>query len=194
MEKYPLHWPFGQKRSKYAVKSAFGSRSFAAARDFTIAELNRLGAKNVIISTNIPLRQDGLPLGRFSMPQDKGVAAYFEWEGRPMAFACDRWDKIEDNIYAIGKTIEAMRGIERWGSSDMMKAAFTGFEALPAPTQKKNWWEVLMVTHFASDSLVMETYKILAKRYHPDSATGSNEQMSELNAAYDDFKKERNIK
>src|SRR3546814_19053229 len=50
-----------------------------------------------------------------------------------MTFACDRWDTVRDNVRAIGKTIEAIRGIERWGASDMMERAFSAFEALPAP-------------------------------------------------------------
>jgi hypothetical protein len=31
-----------------------------------------------------------------------------------MCFACDRWDSVGDNVYAITKTIKALRGIERW--------------------------------------------------------------------------------
>lgn len=35
--------------------------SFAVARDDLMRELRLLGAKNVIISSNVPLRKDGLP-------------------------------------------------------------------------------------------------------------------------------------
>jgi hypothetical protein len=49
-----------------------------------------------------------------------------------MCFACDRWDSVADNVQAIRKTIEALRGIERWGTGDMVQRAFAGFVALPS--------------------------------------------------------------
>lgn len=79
------------------------------------------------------MRQDGFPYPKQALPADKGVAIYFTLNSRQMCFACDRWDKVQDNIYAIAMTIEALRGIERWGSGSMVEQAFTGFVALPAP-------------------------------------------------------------
>src|SRR5262245_54177038 len=68
-----------------------------------------------------------------------GSAVYFTHKGRQMCFACDRWDKMEDNLHAVSKTIEALRGIERWGTGEMVQQAFTGFVALPGNSP----WEVL---------------------------------------------------
>ncbi len=48
-------------------------------------------------------------------PDDRGVAVYFTHLRRSMCFTCDKWDQVEDNLYAIVKTIETLRGIERWG-------------------------------------------------------------------------------
>lgn len=42
-----------------------------------------------------------------------GVAVYFTLKGQQFCFACDHWDEIKDNMQAIHKTIEALRGIER---------------------------------------------------------------------------------
>ena len=64
-----------------------------------------------------------------------------ELDGEPHALACDRFDRIEDNIAAIAAHIETLRGQERWGVADM-KQAFAGHVALPAPEQ---WWQVLGV-------------------------------------------------
>ncbi len=52
-----------------------------------------------------------------------------------------------DNIQAIRKTIEAMRGLERWGVSDMLQRTFSGFKALPDQTGigKEAWWIVFWV-------------------------------------------------
>lgn len=99
-----------------------------------------------------------------------------------MSFACDRWLKIEHNMQAIAKTIEALRGIARWGTGDMLEAAFTGFTALPAPGATRHWREVLGVAHDADMALVRAAYRVLASRHHPDKG-GSHDSMAELNAA-----------
>jgi DnaJ-domain-containing protein 1 len=114
-----------------------------------------------------------------------GVAVYFTYRGRQMCFACDQWDRIQDNIHAIRKTIEALRGIARWGTGDMMERAFTGFEALPAPGQhaKRPWWQVLGVSRDASPQTIKEAYRSKAKACHPDTG-GDETLMAELNAAY----------
>lgn len=142
--KFPLAWPAYKPRTIYyrTEHARFDKeRSFATVRDELIKELNRLGAREVIISTNIPLRQDGYPYANFKRPEDMGVAVYFKKDGKSMCFSCDRWKRIEDNMYAITKTIDALRGVARWGSGDMVQAAFTGFQALPPPGP--TWRDVL---------------------------------------------------
>lgn len=100
-----------------------------------------------------------------------------------MVFACDQYDAPHKNMRAIGKTIEAIRGIERWGSSDMMERAFSAFEALPPPaSDDAGWWSVLGVTRSASRSDIEQAYRDLAKRHHPDHG-GSPDAMAKLNAA-----------
>ncbi|KAF7958244.1 hypothetical protein AWV80_01355 [Cupriavidus sp. UYMU48A] len=98
-----------------------------------------------MISTNVPLRQDGLPYASYRKVDDEGVAVYFTLDGQQMSFACDRWNKVEHNMHAIVKTIDALRGIARWGTGDMMRAAFTGFAALPSPSTVRSWREIIGV-------------------------------------------------
>jgi hypothetical protein len=120
-----------------------------------------------------------MPYSKQPQPSDKGVAVYFSHKKRPMCFACDRWDKVQDNIYAVAMTIEALRGIERWGGGKMMEEAFTGFTALPAPPSP---WELLGLKPGASSAEIETAYRDKAKRWHPD-AGGNHEQMAKLNAA-----------
>ncbi len=96
-----------------------------------------------------------------------------------MCFACDKWQDVYDNIYAIGKTIEALRGIERWGTGDMVEQAFTGFVALPAP---KSPHEILGVTAGASEEEIDAAYRQKAMAVHPDRG-GSAAAMAEINEA-----------
>jgi hypothetical protein len=131
-EAFPLAWPLGRPRTQYPSRSRFDTTQERAQRTL-VEEVRRMGGSHLVISTNIKLRRDGLPYANRREPTDKGVAVYFDYKKRPMCFACDRWDRIGDNIYAIAKTIEALRGIERWGSGSMVEQAFTGFVALPAP-------------------------------------------------------------
>lgn len=191
---YPLCWPVGWKRQTYPGTSKFKT-SFAVARDQLMRELKLLGVRmpnsweppSIIISSNIPLRRDGLPLAGQSNPKDPGVAIYFRYKDKSMVFACDQYKKVEDNLYAVTKTIEAIRGIQRWGASDMMERSFTGFQALPPPRPaKRNWWEVLGVAQYANKGYIKDRYRALAQQYHPDKPGGSAAKMAEINQAYEE--------
>lgn len=194
IEAYPLYWPEGRKKTfAYSREGARFDTTFARARDNVVREVELLCGKyawmqkeaGLIVSTNIALRRDGLPLANQRQPEDTGVAVYFNYKKTQVCFACDRWKKIEDNMQAIAKTIEALRGIARWGTGDMMEAAFKGFVALPAPDAKRTWREVM---GFAPGEPVnAETlrirYRKLASNRHPDKDGGTHDGMVELNAA-----------
>lgn len=137
----------------------------------------------IVISTNIPLRRDGEPRADFR-PADSGVAIYFERNGKPLCFACDKYDAVWKNLRAIQKTIEALRGIERWGSSQLLERAFTGFAALPEKTGP-SCWDVLGLKPDASEVDIVSAWRRLAQERHPDKEGGSHDAMSELNAAKD---------
>jgi len=184
IEAFPLHWPDGWKRTAHPERSRFQT-GFNAARIFLTNEISRMGGTNVIISTNVPLRNDGMPRASAPEPKDAGVAVYFRHKGRSMVFACDKYYYTRDNIYAIGKTIEALRGIERWGASDMMERAFTGFKALTDTAGAgEDCWMVLGIPPMSSAAEISSAHRKLAMEAHPDRG-GSHEQMSRVNAARD---------
>jgi hypothetical protein len=180
VEAHPLHWPVGWPRVKRRERARFDA-SFSRARDDLFSQLRLLGARYIVLSTNIPLRRDGRPYANQPEPNDPGVAVYFEHDGKQMTFACDRWDRVRDNIRAVGKTIEAIRGIERWGASDMMERAFSAFEALPAPG---NWRDDLGVGRDATADDVKRKFRDLVKIHHPDCG-GDPEQFQRINRAYE---------
>jgi hypothetical protein len=186
---YPLSWPNGVNRNRNPCRSRFKA-NFGRARDELVTSLKRMNAKNVVISTNIPLKNDGLPYANFRPPDDKGVAVYFQYNGRPMVFACDNYLKIEDNLWAICKTIEAIRGIERWGSSEMLERAFSGFAQLEAPSDaidpQRQWWQILGFGHTEEVTVekLKSTFNALAKKHHPDVG-GSEAEFIRIKKAYD---------
>ncbi len=188
IEAYPLCWPEHRPRTQpYNRETARFDTSFARARGNIVRQVKLLVANpfrepDTIISTNLPLRRDGLPMAAFKKIDDVGVAVYFTYKGEQRCFACDRWNAIADNMQAISKTIEALRGIARWGTGDMLAAAFTGFTALPAPGRSE-WFQTLGVTPTASLDECRAAYRRAAGEAHPDRG-GSHERMAKINAAW----------
>ena len=158
----------------------------ATARDGLFEELRLLGARGVVLSTNIELRLDGLPYANRRAPGDAGVAVYYTWKGDQYVFSCDRWDRVGDNIQAVRKTIEALRGIERWGTGDAMRAAFTGFKALPEAGEGSGeaWWTVLGCEASADVDTIRRRYKVRAMATHPDRG-GTDEEFRAVKDALD---------
>lgn len=181
-EAYPLHWPAGRPQSKWRESARFKTTLGKAIQNL-IREVDLLGGVNLILSSNLPLRKDGLPFSRPGYIGNPGVAAYFMLKKKPMCFACDRWDDVQDNMQAVAKTIEALRGIERWGSGGMVEQAFTGFVALPAPTA---WWQTLgLYGPNASKPEIEQAHRRLSMQHHPDRDGGSHDKMADINRARD---------
>lgn len=147
--------------------------------DELLKEIKLLGGMHTVLSTNLPLRRDGLPYANQPEPKDRGVAVYFTLNRQAMCFACDRWDKVVDNVQAIRHTIAALRGIERWGTGDMVEQAFRGFIALP---NAESPYSILGVSRNATREEIEAAFREKAKRAHPDCG-GSNEEMQRLNEA-----------
>lgn len=191
---YPLQWPAGWPRAKWRQVAQFGKmkrepgRSYDTKTTATVAdarvrlqdELDRLGASYATLSTNLELRLDGQPRSGQPEPQDVGAAVYFRLKGKDIALACDKWQRVADNIVAIAKHIEALRGMDRWGVGTAAQA-FAGYEALPAPEQ---WWQVLGVPQSASQAEIDAAYREKARSAHPDTG-GTDAAMARLNAARD---------
>lgn len=187
---YPLQWPAHVPRAKRRERARFET-SFARARDGLARELERMGARYTVLSTNVELRLDGQPYANRAEPADPGVAVYFMRNGKRLTFACDRWDRVRDNVQAVRKTIEALRGIERWGASDMLERAFDGFKALPpgsgdgaVVTGARPWRDVLGVGSDCQDfDTVRKAWRRKAHETHPDHG-GDPAHFAEVQAAY----------
>lgn len=203
---YPLCWPDGWRRmpARHRTAGKFrngvggwrgdeANRYYHSPARVTIAEgisrvlveLERMGIdrQDVLISTNVQTRLDGLPRSGQRAPEDPGAAVYWrDPDGRnARCMAVDRYDTVADNLAAIAATLEAMRAIERHGGAEILDRAFSGFIALPAPEQP---WQVLGVPMQAARSDVDAAYRRLAMQHHPDRG-GDQAEMSRINAARD---------
>ncbi len=180
----PLYWPPGWKRTPQPERSRFGATSVHRQTQEVLAELARMGVGdwNVILSTNIELRRDGLPYSSQRRIDDAGAAVWFTYEDEERVLACDRWLYVACNLRAIAKHIGAMRGQERWGVGSL-EQSFRGYTALPAGDERRSWWDVLEVRPDASQGVVEANYKRRALDCHPDRG-GSPEAWHELAEAY----------
>jgi hypothetical protein len=189
MWSYPLQWPLDWPRTTYRQNSAFGT-TLHKAYERLGSELQKLGAKDLIVTSNLQLGRSGSPLAPrsgSSQPADPGVAVYFTRQGDEVCIPCDKWTWVEDNLHAIELTLGALRGIERWGAKEMMDRAFSGYAALPAASSAPAvaWWTVLELDPNASREEIQSAYRRLARRTHPDTPTGSVDQFKVLQAAYE---------
>lgn len=218
VEAYPLHWPAGVSRTTQRMNAKFGTSTrtehgWRQRRDITVAEARsrllgemsamtrsgrtwRVNPDEVVISSNMPTRLDGLPRSGSVEPKDPGVAVYFHLDGVPHCLPCDRWTAVADNLAAIAAHVGAMRGMERWGVGDI-KAAFAGFRALPPPNtitpamtleEAARWMaqvcgETITVKDLLeSVDITKAAYRTAARRTHPDTG-GSQEQFVILQEA-----------
>lgn len=194
---YPLSWPEGWPRTAPATRkpSPFLRPASYAARRHSMEEssrelaneLSRLGASKVVLSTNVKIRIDGLPYSGQAQPADPGAAVYFERKGRPVTLACDKWNRVEDNVWAIAKHIEALRGQQRWGVGTLDQA-FRGYTALPAvgESSASDWWKILGVPVNSNPDQVRFAYRVLVKKHHPDRG-GDPEMFHRLQRAMERF-------
>ncbi|MEH2152088.1 J domain-containing protein [Nostoc sp.] len=109
---YPLAWPPTSQRTPSSKRASASYRAgFAKARNDLLDELRLFGTDNVVISSDIPQRMDGLPYASFKEPSDPGISVYFRIKGQSYALCCDAWDRAKDNLRAIGEYISALRVI-----------------------------------------------------------------------------------
>jgi len=168
---YPLSWPIGLPRSATPARSRFDTPEERVKRDLQ-QQFVLVRATDVVVTSNSELRRDGRPYANQRI-DDVGVSVYFKRKGRAQVIACDRWNSIRDNLQAVAKTIEALRGIDRWGTGEMVDAAYAGFTAIPANATagrpKRAWYQVLGVSPDAPREVVEAAGKAMQRKTHPDT-------------------------
>ena len=202
---YPIQWPPGWRRSRNGdrkdarfhiretVQAGDGQHSWKRKKELSVyesiqrieEELSAMGLRtdDVVISTNVPTRLNGLPRSGAREPDDPGAAVYWRTRQRETrCMAIDFYRRVADNLAAIAATLSAMRAIQRHGGAAILDRAFTGFKALPAPEQ---WWQVLgLDDDHATEEQIQEVYLQMAQKHHPDHG-GEEWIMARINAARD---------
>lgn len=194
-EPFPLQWPSTWKRTASRSRPKFGT-NFTTDRDTIYRWLAKRGS-NAVITSNLPLTNAGKPIS--ASCDDPAIAVWWVERGHERVIACDRWITVGHNLHAIMLSLEALRGLERWGASEMVDRAFAGFAALPAgpaeTTGPRPWREVIGGM-WPAGLASSEVLTIAKARYreamlgaHPDRA-GSTARAAELNLAMEAAKAE----
>jgi hypothetical protein len=173
----PLAWPAGWPRTAGNMKkrSSFSSHgrdiTLSAAMQRLEAELDRLGASEPLLSSNLKLGISGVILSGQAEPRDNGISSYFKLLGHDRVLACDRYLSAAANIAAIAAHIDALRRIDRYGVGTI-EQAFAGYTALeaPGPNNRAAWRETLGFKHDATVTTadVQINYRSLAKHAATD--------------------------
>ncbi len=186
-ESYPLFWPEGWPRTPDGKRSSHNQfkTTFTKARTDLLKELDRMGATNAVVSSWLPLRNDGLPRADSARMRinDPGVAVYFQWRKKSMVIARDVYSNVHDNLRSIGLAVSHLRGLERHGGGHMMERAFQGFMALDAPG-RRTCWATLGIQPGVSRDAIDAAFRDLAKRHHPDVG-GDQQAFVEIKLARD---------
>lgn len=203
---YPLAWPEGQpktpdrKTAQWSKKGSADAGGYRHTRAITMSDaMQRLRDEfarmkisftdDVVVSTNLTLNISGTPRADQANPRDPGVAVYWnDKSGQRRCMAIDIYDRTIDNIAAVARTLEYLRGIERHGGAAIQEKAFTGFAALPPP---KSCWDILDLPpqvrgDEGAEQKIRMAHKIKAMAAHPDVKGGNTLNMAEINTARDD--------
>lgn len=201
VQRYPLAWPIGWKRTNFnqrrhgkfsetvATRNSADNSivkrgktvSMATAVERLESQLDKLGAADPTLSTNVKLNMRGIPYGN-EQANDPGVAVYFRFKGRATVLACDRYCTVADNVAALAAHIDALRRIERYGVGSL-EQALAGYKSLPADSAA-DWRSVFGFN--AADRVTAEqvqsAFKMRAATAHPDKG-GTDEAMMHVNRA-----------
>src|SRR5262249_35516167 len=131
-EAYPLKWPDGWPRTlphRRESDNRFGGNrphaivglddsssrpsrrgiTVGRARDQLMDELRRLGATDIVVSTNVPVKADGLLYADNKRLDDPGIAVYFTYKKKKFVMARDGFISVAGNLRSLGLAIDGMR-------------------------------------------------------------------------------------
>lgn len=99
-------------------------------------ELRQVDALSAVLELDAPAHRIQKRSGEWiadARPNDPGVVLTIERRGKPpMQMVCRRFRAWMDNVYAIARSLEALRMVDRYGCTSSGEQ-YVGFAALPAP-------------------------------------------------------------
>lgn len=194
-------WP-GQPTASYARQGSRFRSTYKQTLDLLESELGAIDAKDVVIQIALSsrdIRNDGWPRSG-ARPGQPGVVLSFVRGKEALQFACDTFDDWEANLRAIGKTLEALRAVDRYGATKGGEQ-YRGWAQLPpgegyrppdAPAMTRETAAAFLAEHsgitaqaILMDGAVRDIARMRAtQKLHPDRG-GDQEQFLRLTRAVD---------
>lgn len=112
----PLNWPDGQPATPRASQrndhGFQGTLSLEESIGYLDDELSGLQS-NAVLSLDVEQPLSGRL--RKKTGSRTGAALHLKYHGRNYVVACDRWQTVEANVYALHLALRHWRNMERWG-------------------------------------------------------------------------------
>jgi hypothetical protein len=181
---------------------------FASHWNTTLAEISdeiaKLGATSWVLQMDVSeheLRRDG-GIRANAMPASYAIRVNFTSATKgPLTFACDTYNRWQDNVRAVMATLRALRAVDRYGVATTgeqyrgwqaisnrpatmtrrQAAEFMAWQAGAEPGELTTWADKI----FADMAEMHRAYYKAAKRAHPDITHDDGDTMARLNAARD---------
>jgi hypothetical protein len=200
-------WP-GEPTKRYLMKRAQFRASYGDTLRLLEHELGKLDAGNVIVQAFFredQIRNDGWPRSNVN-PSGPGIIISFRTPQGPLSFPCDRFDTFDDNMRAIGLSLQALRAVDRYGVTKRAEQ-YQGWKQIGAPTPAapvfaNNIEAAAFINSHAGSAAVPHwmsliefptvrqvAYREAAKRLHPDSSAGDHELFVKLQQAMEMLEK-----
>lgn len=187
----PLKWPETVPATpllKQRVDNGFSaSMSISDAISFLDQELSSLGISQATLYTDI--EQINVERLRKKLGSRTGACLYVKHLGGEYVFACDRWQKLEHNIYALQLAFRSWGSIEKWGIGSIA-ALMAGFEierSYSQVQQEEKVADCLREFGLGSTATIDDATAI----YHRRAKSMANDEASllRLNQMMDDIRK-----
>jgi hypothetical protein len=182
---FPLTWPPSKPRSAKRRSAAFKS-SFSKAEQHLTDQMRRAGFTPFVLSRAVKA---------YGRDLDPAVALWFYAKPRAggaprelRVLACDTFMMPEDNVRAIGLTVEALRKMEGYGTYTVEQAMEGARPALPPPAGLQvmlDWWVALGLPKGLPLAAYEGMYRDLSKQ-----AAGNDTVQTKLNLAIEAARKE----
>ena len=133
-------WP-GDKTPSYRRKNAPFRCTQTKRLDLLEVELEHLSARDIVVQAYLSLdaiRNDGWPRSGVK-PSDPGVIlSFLNLKKELFSYPCDTYRDWNDNLYAIAKSLEALRAVDRYGVTrgSEQYQGFKRIEAAPSINPK----------------------------------------------------------
>lgn len=181
--------PEGRRRGQFKAH-------YEVTLDLLFAEAEKLGAELLVLQVDIAerdIRADGLPRARACYGDNPGVVVSFDSRHGPLRYATDVFDDWRANLRAVALALEALRAVDRYGVTrrgeqyqgwTAIGSASPGRGPFADKADAETWMRLCArEARIGGWADLDGLYRLLAKRMHPDTATGSADLWERLDAA-----------